>query len=119
MVSNNCHFTDNAIIFSFPCEHKSSRFHSFLALKYTNGPYVINGNWKLVHSRSYNAAGATFKYKRPSPGDFNSAREYIIAKGPTNQSLEIMVGGFMNITNIYLFYFKFWLMVKFTSHFFL
>ena len=105
MASNNCHFTDNAINFSFPREHKSSHFHSFVALKYTNGPYVINGNWKPVHSKSYNAAGATFKYKRPSPGDLNSAREYIIGKGPTNQSLEIMVGGVMNITNIYLFYF--------------
>ena len=107
MASNTCHFTDRAINFTFPYEHKSSRFHSFLALKYTNGPYIINGNWKLVHSKSYNAAGATFRYKRPSPADFNSAREYIIAKGPTNQSLEIMVSGVTNVT-------IFVLMAKFT-----
>ena len=99
------------------CKQKSSRFYSFSALKYTDGPYVINGNWKLVHSKAYKAAGATFRYKRPSPNDYNSAREHIIAKGPTNQSLEIMVGVIVNVRNVYNS-FVFWLRAKIPQRFF-
>ncbi len=62
-----------------------------VALKYTDGPYVINGDWRLVNSRTYHAAGTTFRYKRPGPSEYNTGREYIIGRGPTNTSLEIMV----------------------------
>ncbi len=57
------------------------------ALKYPDGPDIINGNWRLVNSDSYPAAGTEFVYNRGS----GSKPEQIEARGPTNQSVEIMV----------------------------
>ncbi len=57
------------------------------ALKYPDGPDIINGNWRLVNSNLYPAAGTEFLYNRGS----GATKEQIRARGPTNQSVEIMV----------------------------
>ena len=61
------------------------------ALKKTSGGYILNGNWALGYSNDYQGAGAVFKYHRPLPRDGDNPLEYIVAKGPTNESVDVMV----------------------------
>ena len=55
---------------------------------------MINGNWVVGASKEYSAAGTTFRYYRPIPSQLQlkGQKEYIIGEGPTNQSVDIMVG---------------------------
>ncbi|KAK2168208.1 hypothetical protein LSH36_19g03030 [Paralvinella palmiformis] len=64
---------------------------NYLALKKTSGGYILNGNWALGYTNDYQGAGAVFKYHRPLPRDGHSPLEYIVANGPTNESLDVMI----------------------------
>ena len=57
---------------------------------------MINGDWIVGSSKEYTAAGTTFRYYRPAPSLLHTKgqKEYIIGKGPTNDSVDIMVGTF-------------------------
>lgn len=62
---------------------------SFSALKLKNGQYIINGHRRLSAPGQYEGAGTTFTYKNRAskhcPG------ECLLADGPTNEDLEVMV----------------------------
>ncbi|XP_046403340.1 ADAMTS-like protein 4 isoform X2 [Ischnura elegans] len=66
-------------------ELKQSR--NYLALRRADGSYIINGNWAINWSGEYEAAGTRFTYRRQ---DANGG-EYIAAKGPLLEPVDIMV----------------------------
>lgn len=66
-------------------ELKQSR--NYLALRRSDGNYVINGNWAINWSGEYEAAGTRFTYRRQ---DANNG-ELIEAPGPLLESVDLMV----------------------------
>ncbi|NXM64975.1 ATL2 protein, partial [Illadopsis cleaveri] len=70
-----------------------SVFPLFEALADESGHFFFNGNSAIDHPQNFRVAGTVFKYRRPS--SLNSdGLEYIIAHGPTNQSLNAMYYNF-------------------------
>ncbi|NWI74929.1 ATL2 protein, partial [Dryoscopus gambensis] len=70
------------------CSHLSV-FSLFEALADESGHFFFNGNSAIDNPQNFRVAGTIFKYRRPS--SLNSdGLEYIIAHGPTNQSLNAM-----------------------------
>ncbi|NXH35083.1 ATL2 protein, partial [Myiagra hebetior] len=70
-----------------------SVFSLFEALADESGHFFFNGNSAIDHPQNFRVAGTVFKYRRPS--SLNSeGLEYIIAQGPTNQSLNAMYYNF-------------------------
>ncbi|NWW29301.1 ATL2 protein, partial [Falcunculus frontatus] len=64
-----------------------------LALADESGHFFFNGNSAIDNPQNFKVAGTIFKYRRPS--SLNSdGLEYIIAHGPTNQSLNAMYYNF-------------------------
>ncbi|NXJ77170.1 ATL2 protein, partial [Trogon melanurus] len=62
---------------------------NILALADESGHFYFNGNSAIDNPQNFRVAGTIFKYRRPS--SLNSdGLEYIIAHGPTNQSLNAM-----------------------------
>ncbi|KFP35863.1 ADAMTS-like 2, partial [Chlamydotis macqueenii] len=70
-----------------------SLFCLFEALADESGHFFFNGNSAIDNPQNFRVAGTIFKYRRPS--SLNSdGLEYIIAHGPTNQSLNAMYYNF-------------------------
>ncbi|NXF66357.1 ATL2 protein, partial [Ciccaba nigrolineata] len=70
-----------------------SLFFLFEALADESGHFFFNGNSAIDNPQNFRVAGTIFKYRRPS--SLNSdGLEYIIAHGPTNQSLNAMYYNF-------------------------
>uniref|UniRef100_G1MV08 PLAC domain-containing protein n=1 Tax=Meleagris gallopavo TaxID=9103 RepID=G1MV08_MELGA len=66
---------------------------NILALADEYGHFFFNGNSAIDNPQNFRVAGTIFKYRRPS--SLNSdGLEYIIAHGPTNQSLNAMYYNF-------------------------
>ncbi|NXU96576.1 ATL2 protein, partial [Cettia cetti] len=66
---------------------------NILALADESGHFFFNGNSAIDNPQNFRVAGTVFKYRRPS--SLNSdGLEYIIAQGPTNQSLNAMYYNF-------------------------
>ncbi|NXK10659.1 ATL2 protein, partial [Herpetotheres cachinnans] len=66
---------------------------NILALADESGHFFFNGNSAIDNPQNFRIAGTIFKYRRPS--SLNSdGLEYIIAHGPTNQSLNAMYYNF-------------------------
>ncbi|NXG44859.1 ATL2 protein, partial [Psilopogon haemacephalus] len=66
---------------------------NILALADESGHFFFNGNSAIDNPQNFRVAGTIFKYRRPS--SLNSdGLEYIIAHGPTNQSLNVMYYNF-------------------------
>ncbi|NWX42401.1 ATL2 protein, partial [Steatornis caripensis] len=66
---------------------------NILALADESGHFFFNGNSAIDNPQNFRVAGTIFKYRRPS--SLNSGGlEYIIAHGPTNQSLNAMYYNF-------------------------
>ncbi|NXE68043.1 ATL2 protein, partial [Calcarius ornatus] len=61
-----------------------------LAVADEAGYYFFNGNYKVDSPKNFNIAGTVFKYRRPMDV-YETGIEYIVAQGPTNQGLNIMV----------------------------
>ncbi|GAB6018954.1 hypothetical protein CHUAL_000596 [Chamberlinius hualienensis] len=59
-----------------------------LALRYLNGSYVLNGNWDINLSGNYEAVGTIFNYQRENDA---TRVESITAKGPTQDSIDMMI----------------------------
>jgi len=76
--------------------------HCIAAIKVTGGRYVVNDadSGTVAPSGQYPAAGTVFSYQRPAaaPADESTdpydrpSVETILAPGPTNASVDIMVG---------------------------
>lgn len=54
------------------------------------GFYFFNGNYKVDSPKNFNIAGTVVKYRRPMDV-YETGIEYIVAQGPTNQGLNVMV----------------------------
>lgn len=67
-----------------------SVFSLFEALADESGHFFFNGNSAIDNPQNFRVAGTVFKYRRPS-SLHSDGLEYIIAHGPTNQSLNAMV----------------------------
>ncbi|NXJ10996.1 ATL2 protein, partial [Odontophorus gujanensis] len=66
---------------------------NILALADEYGHFFFNGNSAIDNPQNFRVAGTVFKYRRPS--SLNSdGLEYIMAHGPTNQSLNAMYYNF-------------------------
>ncbi|NXD67205.1 ATL2 protein, partial [Eolophus roseicapillus] len=66
---------------------------NILALADESGHFFFNGNSAIDNPQNFRVAGTIFKYRRPL--SLNSdGLEYIIAHGPTNQSLNAMYYNF-------------------------
>ncbi|NXM04843.1 ATL2 protein, partial [Tyrannus savana] len=66
---------------------------NILALADESGHFFFNGNSAIDNPQNFRVAGTVFKYRRPS--SLNSdGLEYIMAHGPTNQSLNAMYYNF-------------------------
>ncbi|XP_077162842.1 ADAMTS-like protein 2 isoform X3 [Paroedura picta] len=61
-----------------------------LAVADEAGYYFFNGNYRVDSPKNFNIAGTVFKYRRPMD-IYETGIEYIVAQGPTNQGLNIMV----------------------------
>uniref|UniRef100_A0A670YTZ3 ADAMTS like 2 n=1 Tax=Pseudonaja textilis TaxID=8673 RepID=A0A670YTZ3_PSETE len=61
-----------------------------LAIADEGGSYFFNGDYRIDIPQNFNIAGTVFKYRRPMD-IFETGIEYIVAQGPTNQGLNIMV----------------------------
>uniref|UniRef100_A0A8D0WUB5 ADAMTS like 2 n=2 Tax=Sus scrofa TaxID=9823 RepID=A0A8D0WUB5_PIG len=61
-----------------------------LALADEAGYFFFNGNFKVDSPKNFNIAGTVVKYRRPMDV-FETGIEYIVAQGPTNQGLNVMV----------------------------
>lgn len=79
--------------FSLSVLHRVSHlaiFSLFEALADESGHFFFNGNSAIDNPQNFRVAGTIFKYRRPL--SLNSdGLEYIIAHGPTDQSLNAMV----------------------------
>ncbi|NXR58188.1 ATL2 protein, partial [Rhadina sibilatrix] len=65
----------------------------FEALADESGHFFFNGNSAIDNPQNFRVAGTIFKYRRPSSPN-SDGLEYIIAHGPTNQSLNAMYYNF-------------------------
>ena len=61
----------------------------FLALRRLDGSFVFNGNWAINWSGEYQAAGATFTYRRQDA----TMPELISTVGPLTEPIDLMVKG--------------------------
>ncbi|XP_072494284.1 ADAMTS-like protein 2 [Notamacropus eugenii] len=66
---------------------------NILALADETGHFFFNGNAAVDPPQNFRVAGTVFKYRRP-PSLHSEGLEYIIAQGPTNQSLNVMYNNF-------------------------
>ncbi|NXM84534.1 ATL2 protein, partial [Oenanthe oenanthe] len=66
---------------------------NILALADESGHFFFNGNSGIDNPQNFRVAGTIFKYRRPSSLT-SDGLEYIIAHGPTNQSLNAMYYNF-------------------------
>ncbi|CAG9821234.1 unnamed protein product [Phaedon cochleariae] len=69
---------------------------NFLALKQTNGSFIVNGDWKQSNSRVFQGAGTKFVYIRQ---DENSL-ETLTAPGPLSNSVDIMIVNYQTNSGI-------------------
>lgn len=60
---------------------------NFLALRYRNGSYILNGDWAINWSGDYEGAGSKFTYRRGS----NSIGQRLTSPGPLMEPLDLMV----------------------------
>ncbi|XP_064420207.1 ADAMTS-like protein 2 [Latimeria chalumnae] len=73
-----------------------------LAIADEAGNFFFNGNYKVDSPKNFNILGTVFKYRRPMDV-YETGIEYIVAQGPINQGLTIMVWN-QNGKNPYITY---------------
>ncbi|XP_041756650.1 ADAMTS-like protein 2 isoform X3 [Coregonus clupeaformis] len=61
-----------------------------LAVTDQAGNFFFNGNYKVDSPQNFHAAGTVFKYRRPMDV-YETGIEYIVAKGPINQAINVLV----------------------------
>lgn len=60
---------------------------NILALRSSNGSYILNGDWKFSNSRLVHGAGVTFTYRKQDA----SSLETITTGGPIDSAVDILV----------------------------
>uniref|UniRef100_A0A8C7LIF2 ADAMTS like 2 n=1 Tax=Oncorhynchus kisutch TaxID=8019 RepID=A0A8C7LIF2_ONCKI len=61
-----------------------------LAVTDQAGNFFFNGNYKVDSPQNFHAAGTVFKYRRPMDV-YETGIEYIVAKGPIDQAINVLV----------------------------
>ncbi|XP_053726640.1 ADAMTS-like protein 2 isoform X1 [Synchiropus splendidus] len=61
-----------------------------LAVTDQAGNFFFNGAYKVDSPQNFHAAGTIFKYRRPMDV-YETGIEYIVAKGPTDQAINVLV----------------------------
>ncbi|KAM9546601.1 ADAMTS-like protein 2 [Salvelinus alpinus] len=61
-----------------------------LAVTDQAGNFFFNGNYKVDSPQNFHAAATVFKYRRPMDV-YETGIEYIVAKGPINQAINVLV----------------------------
>uniref|UniRef100_A0A4W5MXY1 ADAMTS like 2 n=1 Tax=Hucho hucho TaxID=62062 RepID=A0A4W5MXY1_9TELE len=61
-----------------------------LAVTDQAGNFFFNGNYKVDSPQNFHAAGTIFKYRRPMDV-YETGIEYIVAKGPIDQAINVLV----------------------------
>lgn len=62
----------------------------FAAVTDQAGNFFFNGAYKVDSPQNFHAAGTVFKYRRPMDV-YETGIEYIVAKGPIDQAINILV----------------------------
>ncbi|KAK7073727.1 hypothetical protein SK128_001458, partial [Halocaridina rubra] len=65
--------------------------NNYLAVRNSTGYFFLNGNWRIDFPRSLKFAGTTFHYERKANGGGIFAPEILRAKGPTTETLIIVL----------------------------
>lgn len=63
---------------------------SYTAVTDQAGNFFFNGNYKVDSPQNFHSAGTVFKYRRPMDV-YETGIEYIVAKGPINQAINVLV----------------------------
>lgn len=66
------------------------QFNFFAAVTDQAGNFFFNGAYKVDSPQNFHAAGTVFKYRRPMDV-YETGIEYIVAKGPIDQAINILV----------------------------
>ncbi|KAI8481453.1 Thrombospondin type-1 domain-containing protein 4 [Branchiostoma belcheri] len=64
---------------------------NYIALKNTKSKFYLNGKWEIDYPGTFKGAGTTFQYTRSTPHQRNRAGQTLLATGPTNEDLEVML----------------------------
>ncbi|XP_078588729.1 thrombospondin type-1 domain-containing protein 4-like isoform X2 [Branchiostoma floridae x Branchiostoma japonicum] len=64
---------------------------NYIALKNTKSKFYLNGKWEIDSPGTFKGAGTTFQYTRSTPHQRNRAGQTLLATGPTNEDLEVML----------------------------
>lgn len=77
---------------NFYCAKTSQRFPYTFSTAVTDqaGNFFFNGAYRVDSPQNFHAAGTVFKYRRPMDV-YETGIEYIVAKGPTDQAINILV----------------------------
>ncbi|XP_051787723.1 ADAMTS-like protein 2 [Erpetoichthys calabaricus] len=78
------------------------RSADILAITDLEGTFFFNGDYKVDSPKNVHAAGTVFKYRRPMDV-YESGIEYIVAQGPINQPINVLVWN-QNGRNPYITY---------------
>lgn len=72
------------------CASQCFPFNSFAAVTDQAGNFFFNGAYRVDSPQNFHAAGTVFKYRRPMDV-YETGIEYIVAKGPIDQAINILV----------------------------
>lgn len=72
------------------CASQCFPFNSLAAVTDQAGNFFFNGAYKVDSPQNFHAAGTVFKYRRPMDV-YETGIEYIVAKGPIDQAINILV----------------------------
>lgn len=83
---------DSASVLLCPvcASQKFSVYLFFAAVTDQAGNFFFNGAYKVDSPQNFHAAGTVFKYRRPMDV-YETGIEYIVAKGPIDQAINILV----------------------------
>lgn len=78
------------MFWSLKCVFKLVAVSLFPAVTDQAGNFFFNGAYKVDSPQNFHAAGTIFKYRRPMDV-YETGIEYIVAKGPIDQAINILV----------------------------
>lgn len=87
----NGNYVNLTDIKSFVCNFSLSFLCTFItAVTDQAGNFFFNGAYKVDSPQNFHVAGTIFKYRRPMDV-YETGIEYIVAKGPIDQAINILV----------------------------
>lgn len=74
----------------YNCYLNMTELCCFPAVTDQAGNFFFNGAYKVDSPQNFHVAGTIFKYRRPTDV-YETGIEYIVAKGPINQPINVLV----------------------------